>query len=394
MMKSQPTLLSPLSPSADRRGVMLILAAAAIVLLLAVAAISVDVSFMQLTRTELRAAADAASKAGVEALQRTQDTDEAIQAAIDIAQKNRVAGRPLKLTDEDIEIGSSRMLADGSWEFVPDATPYNSVRVHAEMSSNNSNGAVPLFLAGMFGRDSFTPEKTSTAANMEQEIYLVVDRSHSMCFDLSGVDWKYPPGTKTKPNAICYPPHPSLSRWAVLVESVEEFLAVSERSSPKPRVGIITWGSDIGTSTVEYLLTHLTASAVNLDSLFTTDFKSLLTALSVHSNQPMLGGTNMSAGMLAGIDELRNGRPLTQKVMILMTDGQWNAGTDPVGVASIAKQYGIVIHTVTFLPGAEQTTMQQVATVTGGRHYHADDADQLKAAFEELARTLPVVLTK
>jgi hypothetical protein len=48
---------------------------------------------------------------------------------------------------------------------------------------------------------------------------------------------------------------------------------------------------------------------------------------------------------------------------------------------------------ITFLPGAVSTDMTQVAELTGGRYIHADTEEELVAAFEELARTLPVVLT-
>ncbi|MCA9079876.1 MAG: VWA domain-containing protein [Planctomycetaceae bacterium] len=387
------SLLESNTPAPEnRRGVMLVLASVAIVMLLAMAAVSVDVSFMQLTRTELRVAADAASKAGVEALQRTQDPNAAIQAAIDMAALNTVAGRPLILTANDIELGSARLQTDGSWAFEANATPLNSLRVTATMSNDNANGAVPLFLAGLFGTDSFTPTKVSTASNMQQDIYLVIDRSHSMCFDLSGVDWQYPPGTKMTPHPIVNPPHPVHSRWGVLVKSVKRYLDIAQQSSPKPRVGLITWGSQIGTNTAEYYYTHQTEVAVRRDQVFTTQYGNIRSQISGRSEKVMLGGTHMSAGMYEAFNALDDANPLARKIMILMTDGQWNVGENPVDVAAIAKQRGIIIHTITFLPGAEQTAMEQVAQLTGGQHYHAEDAAELEAIFEELAMTMPVVL--
>ena len=372
---------------------MVLIAAVAIVLLICLAVLSVDVSFMQLTRTELQVAADSAAKAGSEALLRTQDPVAAKQAAIDVAALNRVAGRPLVLTENDIQLGSSMQQLDGSWQFTADAQPYNAVRVDAFMSDTNDNGSIPFFMAGVLGQESFSPRKTATAANMQQDLYLVIDRSHSMCFDLSGVDWSYPNGTPMFPHPICFAPHPVHSRWGVLRKSLNDYLDIAQEASPKPQVGLITWGSEIGRNTAEFQLTGETSPAVVLDSLFTTNYGQIRSQINGRSLRVMLGGTHMSAGMDAAIVELQKGRPLSRKTMILMTDGQWNRGEDPVIPAQRAKDAGIIIHTVTFLPGADQTSMIEVAEITGGRHYHADNAAELQAAFQELARSLPVVLT-
>ena len=70
-------------------------------------AFSVDVSYMQLTRTKLRSATDAAARAAGEGLSRAQDMDYARQQAKDIAAANKVAGKPLLLDDSDIVFGHS-----------------------------------------------------------------------------------------------------------------------------------------------------------------------------------------------------------------------------------------------------------------------------------------------
>jgi Flp pilus assembly protein TadG len=377
----------------DRRGAMFVLATVSIVLLLAMAVISVDVSFMQLTRTELQIASDAAAKAGAEALLRTQDPDAARKAAIQIASQNFVAGKPLLLTDADIELGNSRLLPNGSWEFSSSGAPFNSVRINASLSEANANGSVPYFLASFFGRTSFSPQTTSTAANMEQDLYLVLDRSHSMCFDLSGVDWVYPPGHPKNPHPIAFPPHPKFSRWAVLVDSVDLYLSIAANANPRPRIGLVTWSSDIGTNTAEYYYTKVTEVAVKHDLPFTTNYSLLMSGIRGRSAKVMLGGTNMHAGMQEGITQLLKGRRFSHKTMILMTDGQWNLGENPLLAAQRAKSNGITINTITFLPGAIQPEMEEIARITGGRHYHADNAAELRAVFVELARTLPVVLT-
>jgi hypothetical protein len=65
-----------------------------------------------------------------------------------------------------------------------------------------------------------------------------------------------------------------------------------------------------------------------------------------------------------------------------------------VPAATAADGQDIIIHTVTFGDGANQTDMQAVADATGGRHYHAPDEETLEDIFREIALTLPVLLTE
>jgi hypothetical protein len=54
----------------------------------------------------------------------------------------------------------------------------------------------------------------------------------------------------------------------------------------------------------------------------------------------------------------------------------------------------VTIHTVTFGAGADQDAMQSVAEAGYGRHYHAEDGDELVEIFEEIANNLPTILTE
>src|SRR5262245_52762788 len=112
-----------------RKGAIVVLVAVMIIVFLASVAFSVDVSYMQLTRTKLRSATDAAARAAGEGLSREQDIDLARQAAKDIAAANMVAGEPLLLDDTDIVFGKSTQLSSGAWGFTPNAEPINAVRV-------------------------------------------------------------------------------------------------------------------------------------------------------------------------------------------------------------------------------------------------------------------------
>ncbi len=219
-------------------------------------------------------------------------------------------------------------------------------------------------------------------------------RSHSMCFDLSGVDWVYPSGYSWK-TEIKLAPHSTKSRWASLRKAVGDYLGIVDDIQPPPRVGLVTWASEITTSTTEYAYTGKTSKKTLRDAVLSSDYTAIKNAIGNKSVNVMLGGTEMSAGIDEAIAMLKSSdRPLSKKIIVLMTDGQWNLGRSPVLCAQEARDANIVIHTISFLPGAVQNDLVTVAETTGGRHYHADNEAELRDAFSELAKSLPVILTK
>jgi hypothetical protein len=207
-----------------------------------------------------------------------------------------------------------------------------------------------------------------------------------MCFDLTGQDWHYPPPIGTNSNkGKKSPPHATASRWAALVSAVDEYISVYSGLNTNSRLSVVTWGSETDGFPAVYLDGPLGTPPGDIHGL-----------LAARGANVMLGGTNLAAGIDEGVAVLTgpNSRPLAKKVLIVMTDGQWNEGRDPREAARDAHAAGIAIHTVTFLPGAQQDTMIEIAAITGGKHYYADNATALRAAFRELALQLPVVLTQ
>jgi hypothetical protein len=87
-------------------------------------------------------------------------------------------------------------------------------------------------------------------------------------------------------------------------------------------------------------------------------------------------------------------RQFAQKTMIVMTDGHWTDGASPVEAAQRAANRLIKVHAITFSDDADQTLMQEVAQAGGGRHFHAPDAETLREIYEEIAYTLPIILTE
>ena len=125
-----------------------------------------------------------------------------------------------------------------------------------------------------------------------------------------------------------------------------------------------------------------------------TNRSNIESQLATLTANPLGGGTKMSSGMDRAVSVLTgpNSRALSKKIMILMTDGQWNAGRDPVAAAQDAANAGITIHAISMLTST-QTTLTQVANITGGQYYATNNATQLQQAFEDIARSLPIVLT-
>ena len=106
----------------------------------------------------------------------------------------------------------------------------------------------------------------------------------------------------------------------------------------------------------------------------------------------------MSGGLGDGVTALTgaNSRSYAKKIMILMSDGDWNAGSDPVAYATAnCVPKSITVHTISFLAsGTGTTVLENIAAATGGKSYAVTSAAALTAAWQDIAYSLPFVLTK
>ncbi len=123
---------------------------------------------------------------------------------------------------------------------------------------------------------------------------------------------------------------------------------------------------------------------------------------------PEEDGTAIGEAIVAGVERLRRSTA-SSRVMILLTDGENNAGdTEPLQAATIAQALGIKIYTigagtrgVAPMPVRRrdgQVVMQQVrvsidepmltkiAETTGGRYFRATDSAALEAIYAEIDR--------
>lgn len=392
---------------AVRRGAAAILILCMLAVFVTLAAITIDYSYMQLVRTELRAATDSAAKAGAEALGRTQNVTTAKREAIRYAAANSVGGKPFAIAMNDLDIGKVVRSSNGRWDFQLNGTPPNAMRVNARTGGNAAQSSIPLFFGQVLGQSSFSPSYQATAGQQDVEVCLCLDRSGSMLFDMSGNDYIYPPfnprlSTFTAWGSVWQnhlsPPHPVNSRWAILASAVRLFFEEAALSSPQPRASLVTWASSYKMPIPPY--TDFPESQIDVSLPSTSSFnfninkQSIISSVDAKTVVPMMGGTNLSAGLTQAISVLQgtNSNAFASKVIILLTDGEWNQGVDPITVANTARNAGITVHCVSMLTNS-QATLQQVATIANGRYYGTSNEAQLRAAFQELARSLPVVLT-
>lgn len=391
----------------SRQGASAVLIAAMLFVFVICTALTVDVAYMQLIRTELRVATDAAAKAGAETLATTEDMDEAIRVTKSFAASNTVAGQPFEISDSDIEFGRVTRSNTGRFTFNSGAQPENAVRVLGRLATDAPTKPIALFFAPALGQADFSTRHTATAAQQDVEVCLCLDRSGSMLFDISGVDFDYPPNNPNLSNFTAWgslwrnhlsPPNPVGSRWAILADAVELFLVEAGRYDNPPRTGLVTWGADYTMPISPFTRFQAATVNVQLPPTGSDDWQgntnSIEGALNALEAVPMMGGTNMSAGLDLAVAQMTSNTSsaLANKIIILLSDGVWNGGRDPVESAEDAAAEGITVHTISML-SRDQETLEQVAAMTGGRFFSANDDTELAAAFFELARTLPVVLT-
>ena len=179
-------LSSRYSRPSNRRGAILVLVTAMVIATLAIGALALNWAYLELTRTQLRAATDAAAKAALVTLSETQSFDLARAAARTAGQANHVAGEALLFYDSDIMFGNGDKQEDGTVQFTQGGEPINSVRIDARRTDGSQTGNVPTFLAHFVSDNSFEVAQVSVAARIDHDICIVVDRSGSMAFDMTG----------------------------------------------------------------------------------------------------------------------------------------------------------------------------------------------------------------
>lgn len=165
-----PTRRRRSSPD-SRRGNVALMSAGAAVTLMAFGALAIDAAYLRLAQAQAQDVADAASVAALWALRESGDADAAEVAADRVVALNPVVGRPAELAS----------LVFGDWDssdqtFTEDGDSPNAASATLQRSGA---GAVQLFLARLFGRDSADVAAAATSASRNLQVVLVMDITNS-----------------------------------------------------------------------------------------------------------------------------------------------------------------------------------------------------------------------
>lgn len=180
-----------------RLGSILVMATAVLILILGFVVFSVDVGYIALTKGQMQNAVDAAALAAVQELDPNLDTDEVManarQVAKDISALHRAGDHANVSIDGnlgDVEFGRRNFdLQTGqyNYEWGPNATPFNAVKVTARRSTVfNDEGdleednQLPLFFGRVLGSNGATIQTSAIATFQPRDIMLVLDYSGSM----------------------------------------------------------------------------------------------------------------------------------------------------------------------------------------------------------------------
>ena len=430
------------SPTARRDGVVVVMFAIVLPVLLVLAAVAINVAYMQLTRTELKIATDASARAGGRAWSEYNDLGQSKEHARLAASLNTVGGKALVLStaesDGQIVFGDSIRSGDARFGFTPMSE--SEIMDGALASGIQVNATHPTFLFFKVGEtNSFTPNASSIATQIERDIALILDRSGSMfSFEgqvtdpgkgedflyetitdlyndpaneithdeylaaiadyqeneeseaLSTRDREYSPKIislltgdlltyATSVNSDYHPgtAAPKLSRWHSLEIAYDAFFDVLEETHQEELVSVSSF-----------------ASSARLDFALSDDLDG---ARLIASEIYPLASTAIGDGMLEGFESLKvdTARLGAVKTIIVMSDGLNKKGTDPVAAANqiIAENQSVVINTVTFGAGADINQMAEIARIGSGKHFHATNAAQLTDVFEVLAASHRTLIT-
>lgn len=362
------------------RGAMVALIAVCIPVMLVLAAFCINLCFMELTRTELRVATDAATRAAGRQLALTGQTSLAIEEGMAAASRNTVAGQPFALSSTDFEFGESIRTTVGRYSFTAPSNHPNAVRVLGARTSTSVAGRIPLVFGRAIGVESFQATQSSISTQIELDVAIVIDRSGSMAYgsNESTKNSSSPPAAA--PDGWTFgQAAPPECRWRDLVAALDSFLNNLSETPQTENVALVTY-----------------SSSPAIDQYLTDDYSAIMDAADVHTQSFAGGSTGIGYGIEQGIAALdANGsRIWAVKAIVVMTDGIHNTGTDPIASANQAGNAGITLYTITFSNEADQAKMKQVAKKGKGQHFHADTSDKLIDVFKEVARSLPTLLTE
>ena len=191
------------------------------------------------------------------------------------------------------------------------------------------------------------------------------------------------------------PGSPRFSRGDLQAQGVDAFLNVLEITDQEELVSLVTFNDE---ARVDWELQRSIDDAGG-QPVINGSYANIRREL--HTLTPG-GGTAIGSGLLTAVplifpgpnDTASIARPFAAKTIVVLTDGQNNSGEfSPLEAGlKITDKANVTIHTVTLSAGAQ--SLNDVAQAGQGQSYHDNDGSNLVAIFEEIANTLPTILTE
>ncbi len=173
------------------------------------------------------------------------------------------------------------------------------------------------------------------------------------------------------------------------LEASKEVATDFIKGRPSDRIGLVTFSGE------SFTQSPLTTDHAVLKNLF-KDVK----------NGLLEDGTAIGMGLATSVNRLRDS-DAKSRVVILLTDGSNNSGSvSPVTAAEIAREFGIRVYTIGVGTNGkapfpyrnpfgqisyqnvevkiDESTLQEIAELTGGKYFRATNNRSLKAIYEEI----------
>lgn len=349
--------------------------------LLALAAMAINIAYIESVNTDIQVATDAAARAAGREFAMTSDQSKALDAAKEAVARNLIDDAVMPLSSQDLEFGNGVRNSLGEpYVFTPSGgNNGNAVRVTTRsLGAGGNPNLKPIF--PVFGSVQIRPIRDAVSTQALIDLSLVVDRSGSMAYaaDEQAV---HPPNPSRAPIDWEFgDPVPPGARWLDLVAAVDVLIEHLNNSAQQEQLALSVYNDSPTTP-----------------QRLTSDYGTIGNSLDAISVNFEKGGTNIGGGMLEGLAALSDDavrREFALPVMILMTDGIHNIGTSPRSAANQLHNNSVTLFVITFSDEADRNPMKAIAQQCGGEHFHAVDVQQLRDAFSEIARRLPMLLTE
>lgn len=366
----------------NESGQVFVLAALAMLVVIGFAAISIDYAYLSNSKEELRRAADAASLAAASQLIHA-DYDMASEEAVRLASANTISGESVVIDPEsDVEFGQMRLVPGESAEFIPGATPIDSVRVTVRCTSDSANGALPTFFASVLGHSEVEISMSSVASVPDKRVVFVLDISGSMDDDterpagMSWYEWYYLRRDWWDFRQWKIDNPEQVQPLYTMKTSAIDF--IDRLDYEQDKVGLVSY-----------------SSSAQLISGMTFEFQPVKDEImDLYAN----GYTNIGDGIEVGMNELEADpyAYLGTKVIILLSDGCANrpynysyARDYALDKAEMCADVGVKVFTISLGYGADRDLMEEIAEITQAATFHAPRTEDLPMAFNTIFERIP-----